>query len=546
MTAPSASMIATSDDLRRDLGQVGERLGSVHGPEHTAGRAASAIERRLSAAGSVCEVLRRPRHAPRGDDRLLRAALVRAAALPLARRCSASRTRPTRARSSCASCSGRSRARRSTRSCTRCAAIQDNAPRSASSARVPALVVALALQRARERVQHRLRPPEPRLPARQGARDDDDGRLARRRSSRRSSSARSARSCCSRYAGFVDNASVATRASRSASRSLGIFVFLATAYYVLTNATLTWREVLPGAVVGGGVLEATFQLLPEFVVVSRHNPVLQALSWQALLLVWLYVMANVTVLGAEVNWYVSARRRADASCRATSAGPSRGHARYASSRGRVERLRRAAAVRVLALPVVAELGDRPRLAARDEDRVVAEAARRRGARARSRPRARRCRAARSPVGRERDELGDHPRARGSARRPAARAARPPGRRPAPSAPSAAPGAPPSASHSMPESSPSTHSSGAARLRPKRAFSSAFSSYVAPVSSGQSSATSGSISQPGSAASQLRRACARSARRSARASALPPDPDHVLEVGDARRRAPRRRAARPRA
>ena len=31
-----------------------------------------------------------------------------------------------------------------------------------------------------ERVQHRLRPPEPRLPAREGTRDGDDGRLARR------------------------------------------------------------------------------------------------------------------------------------------------------------------------------------------------------------------------------------------------------------------------------------------------------------------------------------------------------------------------------
>ena len=89
---------------------------------------------------------------------------------------------------------------------------------------------------------------------------------------------------------------------------LGIFVFLATAYYVLTNATLTWREVLPGAVVATVVLEATFQVLPEFVIVSGHNPVLRALSWQALLLVWLYVMANVTVLGAEINWHLARSR----------------------------------------------------------------------------------------------------------------------------------------------------------------------------------------------------------------------------------------------
>ena len=51
------------------------------------------------------------------------------------------------------------------------------------------------------------------------------------------------------------------------------------------------------------LLEATFQFLPAFVRVSKHNPVLQTLSGPAVLLVWLYVMANVIVLGAEVNWH---------------------------------------------------------------------------------------------------------------------------------------------------------------------------------------------------------------------------------------------------
>ena len=82
---------------------------------------------------------------------------------------------------------------------------------------------------------------------------------------------------------------------------VGILVFLASSYYVLTNADLSWREVLPGAVAAAVTLEATFQLLPVFVRVSKHNPALQALSGPAVLLVWLYVMANVIVLGAEVN-----------------------------------------------------------------------------------------------------------------------------------------------------------------------------------------------------------------------------------------------------
>src|SRR4029078_9480014 len=70
-----------------------------------------------------------------------------------------------------------------------------------------------------------------------------------------------------------------------------------------TNDDLTWREVIPGAVVAAVVLEATFQLLPACGRLSKHTPVLQTLSGPAVLLVWLYVMANVIVLGAEVNWY---------------------------------------------------------------------------------------------------------------------------------------------------------------------------------------------------------------------------------------------------
>ena len=109
-----------------------------------------------------------------------------------------------------------------------------------------------------------------------------------------------------RYAGFSDNAVFATIISVAVS-ILGIFIFLATAYYVLTNVDLTWREVLPGAIAASLTLEATFQLLPAFVRISKHNPVLQTLSGPAVLLVWLYVMANVIVLGAEINWYRARR-----------------------------------------------------------------------------------------------------------------------------------------------------------------------------------------------------------------------------------------------
>jgi membrane protein len=110
-----------------------------------------------------------------------------------------------------------------------------------------------------------------------------------------------------RYAGFSKNAEFATLLSVLVS-AVGIFVFLASAYYVLTNAELSWREVLPGAIAAAITLEATFQLLPAFVRVSKHNPVLQTLSGPAVMLVWLYVMANVMVLGAEVNFHRSRRK----------------------------------------------------------------------------------------------------------------------------------------------------------------------------------------------------------------------------------------------
>ena len=109
-----------------------------------------------------------------------------------------------------------------------------------------------------------------------------------------------------RYVGFSGDA-VSARVIAIAVSALGLFVFLASAYYVLTNADVTLREVLPGAITAAVTLEATFQLLPVYVQVSKHNPVLQTLSGPAILLVWLYLMANVIVLGSEVNWWQAGR-----------------------------------------------------------------------------------------------------------------------------------------------------------------------------------------------------------------------------------------------
>jgi membrane protein len=111
--------------------------------------------------------------------------------------------------------------------------------------------------------------------------------------------------------GFLSNAVVATIVSVLAS-TLAIFLFLVSAYRYLTNAGLTYREVLPGTLVATVALEATFQVLPIYLRQSKHVPAAQAFGGPALLLIWLYVMANVIVFGAEVNWRLTRGRRQEA------------------------------------------------------------------------------------------------------------------------------------------------------------------------------------------------------------------------------------------
>jgi membrane protein len=102
--------------------------------------------------------------------------------------------------------------------------------------------------------------------------------------------------------GFVANGYVAYTLSVVVS-TLAIFVFLVSVYYLLTNVSLSPRDVLPGAITSTVVLEATFQVLPVYLRASREVFTLQALGGPVLLLVWLYVMSNVIVFGAEVNWW---------------------------------------------------------------------------------------------------------------------------------------------------------------------------------------------------------------------------------------------------
>jgi membrane protein len=91
-----------------------------------------------------------------------------------------------------------------------------------------------------------------------------------------------------------------------------VFGFLWSLYNLLTNVALTWRETFPGALLSALLLQASFQILPLFVRLTAGELVaLQAFGGLALLLFWLYLMANILVIGAEVNWWLT-RGRAQA------------------------------------------------------------------------------------------------------------------------------------------------------------------------------------------------------------------------------------------
>ena len=101
---------------------------------------------------------------------------------------------------------------------------------------------------------------------------------------------------------FIDNPSVAYGLSVAVSGA-GVFAFIVSVYYVLTNEPLRIRDTLLGAIFATVLLEASFQVLPIFLRYAEINPVLKAFGSPAILLVWLYVMANVLVFGAELNWW---------------------------------------------------------------------------------------------------------------------------------------------------------------------------------------------------------------------------------------------------
>jgi membrane protein len=107
---------------------------------------------------------------------------------------------------------------------------------------------------------------------------------------------------------FADSSALAYILSISASLA-GVFVFLLAVYRLLPNTQVHVSEALPGAVAGALALEASFQALPIFVRLADVNVTLRTLGGPAILLLWLYVMANVIVFGGELNWWWRERHR---------------------------------------------------------------------------------------------------------------------------------------------------------------------------------------------------------------------------------------------
>jgi membrane protein len=110
------------------------------------------------------------------------------------------------------------------------------------------------------------------------------------------------------YAAPVASSSAIAYLLSIAASLAGVFVFLLASYHLLPNAEVGLRDALPGAAGAAVALEASFQILPIFVRFADVNVTLRVLGGPAILLLWLYVMANVIVFGAEVNWWWAARR----------------------------------------------------------------------------------------------------------------------------------------------------------------------------------------------------------------------------------------------
>jgi membrane protein len=112
-----------------------------------------------------------------------------------------------------------------------------------------------------------------------------------------------------RHAPHLIQLNVAAYLATMAASSVGSFLFLMAVYRYLTNVELHRGDVWPGALVGTALFQVSFQALPLYLRFSDQLLALRAFGGLVILLVWLYLMANIIVLGAEINWFHWSRRQ---------------------------------------------------------------------------------------------------------------------------------------------------------------------------------------------------------------------------------------------
>ena len=79
--------------------------------------------------------------------------------------------------------------------------------------------------------------------------------------------------------------------------------FLFVVYRYVPNTSVTSREVVPGVVFSTVTLQAGFFALPLYLDAIDTVASLKALGGIVVLLVWFFLMANILLLGAEINWW---------------------------------------------------------------------------------------------------------------------------------------------------------------------------------------------------------------------------------------------------
>ena len=85
--------------------------------------------------------------------------------------------------------------------------------------------------------------------------------------------------------------------------SITMVAFLFVLYRYMPNTSVTSREVVPGVVFSTVTMQAGFFALPLYLDAIDTVASLKALGGIVVLLVWFFIMANILLLGAEINWW---------------------------------------------------------------------------------------------------------------------------------------------------------------------------------------------------------------------------------------------------